>query len=261
MKTGDSHESERIPDPARQFDDIAFLYDELMSGVPYAGWVEYIHRVLQHFGFEPKTVLDLCCGTGTASLILAKEGYRVTGVDISAGMIECAARKAEAERLPIDFRVQDAGNLRLGKRFDLVVSLFDSLNYILDAATLQNAFHRVYEHLEPGGLLIFDVNTEVALAGRLFDQSNLGSGQRVIYDWRSTYDHDTRICSIRMSFIHRSCGTESHVRITHYQRAYTMFELVRMLETAGLTVLAQYHGYTLRKASSRSDRVFFVARK
>ena len=247
------------PDPASQFDDIAFLYDELMAGVPYAGWVEYLDRVLKRFDFQPKTVLDLCCGTGSASLLLAAQGYRVTGVDISAGMIECAERKAREKRLPIEFRVQDAASLRLGRRFDLVVSFFDSLNYILDAAALQNAFYRVFEHLDPGGLFIFDMNTEVALAGRFFDQSNFGSGAGLIYDWKSTYSYDSRICAIRMSYIRRRGGEEKRIRIVHYQRAYGVDEITGMLETAGFEVAAVYNAYTLRKATRHSDRVFFVA--
>lgn len=253
--------SENITDPVSQFDQIAFLYDELMMGVPYSGWVEYVHRILEHFHFQPRTVLDLCCGTGTASLLLAREGYQVAGVDISPGMVEEAKRKAAEKRLPVDFRVQDASSLRMGRRFDLIISLFDSLNYILDASALQNAFHRASEHLQTGALFVFDVNTEVALAGRLFDQSNVGSSANVIYDWRSTYDHETRICSIHMNYIYRSCGAEKRIKIVHYQRAYGIQEIAEMLETAGLSVLAVYNAYTLRKAGSRSDRVFFVAQK
>lgn len=247
--------------PDHQFDEIAFLYDELMAGVPYRGWVEYLQRVLQHYKYQPKTVLDLCCGTGTVSLILAKMGYQVSGMDISPGMIKWARHKSESMGLNIDFQVQDAAELRMGKRFDLVISLFDSLNYILDAAALQNAFYRVFEHLQPGGLFIFDMNTELALAGHFFDQSNLGSHASVIYDWRSTYDPDIRICTVRMNFIYRRYNEEQRVKITHYQRAYEVEEIVRMLESAGLNVLAVYNGYTLKKVSSRSDRVFFVVRK
>jgi SAM-dependent methyltransferase len=254
-------DEEIITTPDHQFDEIAFLYDELMAGVPYRGWVEYLQRILEHYKYEPKTVLDLCCGTGTVSLILAKMGYQVSGIDISAGMIEYARSKAAGQGLYVDFYVQDAAELRLGKRFDLVVSLFDSLNYILDAAALQNAFYRVYEHLQPGGLFIFDMNTELALAGRFFDQNNLGSGAPVIYEWRSTYDCDTRMCTVHMSFIYRRRGEEKHVRIVHYQRAYGVDEITDMLRSAGLDVLAVYNGYTIRKASVRSDRVFFVARK
>jgi ubiquinone/menaquinone biosynthesis C-methylase UbiE len=253
--------AEKIAKPDAQFDQIAFLYDELMVGVPYRLWADHIGRILKRFQIDPKSMLDLCCGTGTVSLLLAEKGYDVTGVDISPEMVEHARRKAAERCIRVDFHAQDASKLRIGKRFDLVASLFDSLNYILEASALQDAFHRVSAHMAEGGLFIFDMNTELALAVGLFDQNNLGSRGPVIYNWHSAYDPGTRICTIRMDYLYRRGGEEKRVNITHYQRAYDKEEIVEMLETSGLQVLAAFDGYSLRKATKRSDRIFFVARK
>jgi len=250
-----------LPSPESQFDEIAFLYDQLMSGVPYREWTDYLKRLLKHYGHRPRTMLDLCCGTGTVSLLLAKEGYQVAGVDISPGMIEMASQKAQAGGIRADFHARDASSFRLGKKFDLAFSLFDSLNYITESAELQQAFYRVSEHLNPGGLFIFDMNTELALAGRLFDQTNLSSRSPVNYVWRSTYDHDSRLCSINMEFVHRQAGAERRISIVHYQRAYALAEVEEMLVAAGLQVLDTYDAYSFRTATTRSDRVFFVAKK
>ena len=250
-----------LPSPESQFDEIAFLYDQLMSGVPYREWASYLKRILKLHSHRPKTMLDLCCGTGTVSLLLAKEGYRVSGVDISPAMIELATQKSQEAGIPADFHAQDAAAFRLGKKFDLVFSFFDSLNYILESSSLQQAFYRVSEHLNPDGLFIFDVNTELALAGRLFDQSNLSARSPVNYSWRSTYDPDSRICAINMDFVYRRTGDEKRISIVHYQRAYDLAEVEQMLTTAGLQVLDKYDAYSFRRATSRSDRVFFVARK
>ena len=250
-----------LPSPESQFDEIAFLYDQLMSGVPYREWANYLKRILKRYDHRPKTMLDLCCGTGTVSLLLAKEGFKVTGVDISPGMIELATRKAQTMGIRADFHAQDAASFRLGKKFDLVFSFFDSLNYITESADLQQAFYRVWEHLNPGGLFIFDMNTELALAGRFFDQSNLSARSPVNYVWRSAYDPEARICSIYMEFVYRQAGVEKRVSIVHYQRAYALAEIEEMLTTAGLDVLDTYDAYSFRKATSRSDRAFFVARK
>lgn len=250
-----------ITSPAEQFDSIAGLYDELMSVVPYDYWVDYLHQILRRFNHKPTTILDLCCGTGRVSVLLAQKGYQVTGVDISPEMIEVARRKPEARKGLVDFHVQDASKLHLGCKFDLVISLFDSLNYITDSSALQLAFLRVYDHLRPGGLFIFDMNTELALAGGLFNQNNFGSSSRVLYDWRSTYDPNTRICRIDMNFLYRKGGAETQTKIVHYQRAYDEREIVDMLSTAGFKVLAVYNAYTFRPATKKSDRAFFVAKK
>lgn len=257
----DSANNTEVSSPAHQFDEIAFLYDELMAGIPYSAWLNYVQRLLKEFGVKPRTVLDLCCGTGSASVLLAEKGYEVAGVDISMSMIKCAREKAERKGLSVDFRAQNAARLRLGKRFDLVLCLFDSLNYILESSALQESFHRVFEHLKPGGLFIFDMNTEFALAGRMFDQNNLGTRASVIYDWRSTYDHDSRLCTIYMNFLCRRGADQKRIEITHYQRAYYECEVVEMLETSGLEALSVYDAYTLRRAGPGSDRVFYVAGK
>jgi SAM-dependent methyltransferase len=253
--------ADEIADPASQFDEIAFLYDRLMSGVPYGAWVAYLERILSRFECNPSTILDVCCGTGNVSLLLAKKGYRVSGVDISPSMIEIAREKSEKRCIQADFQVADVCRFNLGRRFNLAVSLFDSLNYILESALLQQAFHCISEHVEHGGLLIFDMNTEMALAGGMFDQSNLGSDAPVIYKWRSAYDSISRLCRIHMDYRYNQPGTDKHVDIVHYQRAYETKEIGEMLWCAGFDVLAIYDAYSFREASTRSDRIFFVARK
>ncbi len=161
-----------------QFDEIAFLYDELMTGVPYSEWVNYVERILRRAGRKPGRVLDLCCGTGSASILMAERHFDVTGVDISPEMIEIARSKARKAGREIEFHVGDASKLSIPGKFDLVISLFDSLNYILEADKLQQAFDRVSAHLEHDGLFIFDMNTEFALAAGFFDQSNAVSWGR-----------------------------------------------------------------------------------
>jgi len=244
-----------------QFDEIAFLYDDVMVGVPYSTWVDYVERIVEYIGHRPRRILDLCCGTGTVANILAAKGYKVTGVDISPAMIEIAGRKARKSALPVEYRVANAADLSLHTTFDLVLCLFDSLNYILEASVLQVAFYRVSAHLERGGLFIFDMNTELALAGGLFDQNNIGSRGPVLYTWKSSYEPGSRICRIDMKFLNKRGGTTEEVKMVHYQRAYDNEEVSQMLHAAGLDTQAVYHAYSFRPATSKSDRVFFVARK
>ena len=258
-----SNQNERISSPSLQFNKIAFLYDELMLGVPYRQWLDYIERMLDKFRMEPANVLDLCCGTGTISRLIAKEkDWEVVGVDISSEMIEIARHRSEESGLGITYHVQDAAKLHVGRKFDLVISLFDSLNYITEAPDLQNAFYRVYEHLNPGGLFIFDMNTELALASGLFNQSNLGSHRAPVhYKWQSSYNQLAKICRINMDFIYRNNGSDERIEVVHYQRAYDVIEVVEMLVNAHLQVHAVYDAYSFADASSRSDRVFYVCRK
>ncbi len=250
---------EKMTDSA--FTLIAPYYDELMHNVPYDFWVRYLLQLIDRYRLQVRSILDLACGTGNVAMRLAKLGYEVWGVDISAPMIAEAQRKAQAEGLDIRYAVQDAAQLQIERRFDLVISLFDSLNYILSPERLQEAFRRVYAHLEPGGAFIFDVNTEYALREGLFDQDNLSSRRRLLYRWKSRYDEETRLCTVEMEFWLRDEKGEiaQHFTEVHRQRAYSLDELRLMLLRAGFDYSRAFHAYTLRPPNATTDRAFFVA--
>jgi len=245
---------------SKQFTEIAPFYDALMAGVPYRYWVDYVEEILQELDYHPRTVLDAACGTGNVSEILAGRGYEVTGVDISLDMIQVAVAK-EHGGSDVRYIVQDIAELSLGRTFDLILSLFDSLNYMVEPERLQAAIERVADHLVPGGIFIFDVNTEYALAHGYFNQTNIGSRAYPKYVWASEYDKEARVCSITMVFEVLDGGSRRQFTEIHRQRAYSLEELGLVLGKAEMETLNTYHAYSFKKPGRRSDRVFFVARK
>ncbi len=252
------------PQVATQFDVVAPLYDELMTGVPYDKWIGYLQKLLALSNLTPRRILDLACGTGNVSELLAEEGYHsIVGVDIAPAMIAEARAKASQRSLNIDYRVQDAAELDIpGPPFDLCISLFDSLNYVLQPERLQMAFHRVAAHLSRNGLFIFDLNTEYALINGFFTQDNQGTPAALQYRWQSTFDRGARICTVNMSFEHRPLGgPQRSFKEVHQQFAYRKDEILDMLDLAGFSKVDVYQAYTLRPSSRTSDRLFYVAVK
>ncbi len=242
---------------------IAPLYDELMTGVPYTDWITYLHTLLEERNARPRRILDLACGTGNVTELLAQEGYDVTGVDIAPEMITQARHKAAEHGLAIGYHVQDAAELDLpGERFDLCISLFDSLNYIIEPDRLARALTRVVAHLTGNGLFIFDPNTDFALVNQFFDQDNLGSDDRLRYQWRSEYFADTRLCRVQMRFWFRQDdGTDRIFEEIHWQYAYRSDEVIAMLSQAGFNRITLYKAYTLRPPVRTTDRIFYIAQK
>lgn len=245
------------------FGPVTPYYDALMAGVPYRYWVEYLGRLWARHHQSPHTVLDLACGTGTVSRLLAQDGYAVTGVDLSPGMLEVARQRTTEAGLPITFHQQDAADLDLGlSLFDTVLCLFDSLNYILEPERLQAAFTRVFAHLRPGGTFIFDVNTEYALAEGMFNQSCTRRDEALHYRWRSRYDPETRLCTVRMNFSYDpGTGEREDFTEIHRQRAYSKDELTQWLREAGFAEVFVYDAYSISPPKKRSDRLFYVAVK
>jgi len=234
-----------------------------MAGVPYRFWVEYLERLWDRHGLSPHVLLDLACGTGTLTRLLAQRGYQMTGVDIAPAMLEAARTQTQAQGLSIPFVQQDAAELNLpGQLFDGVICLFDSLNYILDPARLRQAFTRVFAHLQPGGSFIFDVNTEYALAEGMFNQSCSRKDEPLHYRWRSRYNPQTQICTVNMHFSYDAgTGQRQPFQEVHRQRAYHKDDLVEWLRAAGFADVAVYGAYGIERPKKRSDRLFFVARK
>jgi ubiquinone/menaquinone biosynthesis C-methylase UbiE len=248
-----------------QYGDVSAIYDALMANVPHGAWLSRIEREARLRDKFPRSALDVACGTGIVSELLHERGYRpVQGVDISPAMISIARTKAQALGSPNSLRydVFDAAALDLGDaRFDMAVSLFDSLNYILEPAKLQAAFKRVFQHITPGGFFAFDMNALYALSHDLFTQSQqFGPVQHV---WKAHWDRESRICRVEMDFWVRddATGQERHFHETHVQRAYTVPEIRQWLMDVGFVDIVVYSNYTDRQPGPRSDRLFFFAEK
>jgi len=237
------------------FGPVAQYYDELMKNVPYAMWVSYYLLLLAHQDVHPKSMLDVCCGTGVMCEMLAGEHFQPEGLDLSAGMIDEARRKARRKKLDIAYHVADAAHFQLNKTFDAALSFFDSLNNILDPADLQSAFHQVAAHVKPGGSWIFDLNTAYAFEARMFNQENVRANARLRYKWIGEWDPETRQITVDMRF----WRGEEEFREVHRQRAYEQEEVEFMLRKAGFGHIRVFHSYTLNPPRFKSDRLHYTA--
>lgn len=261
MKTLDSRIN-RSPDQqitkseekATAFGPVAPYYDHLMSTVPYRMWVGYYLLLLSHQDVHPKTMLDVCCGTGNMCELMQDEGFQLFGVDISAPMIEEARRKAKEHFLPIEYECMDAATFELNRTFDAAFSFYDSLNNITDRNRLQMAFNSVARHLKPGGSWIFDMNTAFAFEQHMFDQQNLKPGADLRYKWVGDWDPQSRIITVNMKFWFHDQEFEE----VHIQRAYEQDDVREMLLTAGFEDIHIYNSYSLDPPRKRSDRVHFA---
>jgi SAM-dependent methyltransferase len=242
---------------AQSFTEVAEFYDELMKPVPYRMWVSYYLLLLAMQEIKPKTMLDMCCGTGTMSEFMHREGFVLEGFDLSEPMIRRAREKAEQKHYPIRYEVANAINVDMGKTYDSVFCFFDSLNNITDPNDLQKAFLSAAKHLESGQSFIFDMNMAYAFEAGMFTQQDLNKTSKIRYRWRGNWDSDTRLIHVAMKF-----WVGEHIfEELHVQRAYEIDDVMDMLATAGFGNIRVFHSYTLDPPRAKSDRVHFAVIK
>lgn len=239
------------------FSDVAPYYDLLMQDVPYGEWLEYYQQILKRQNINPKSYLDLCCGTGILSEALHTLGHHVEGLDLSKEMIRQAKHKAQLKGLPIKYHIADATDFQLDNTYEAVFSFFDSLNYILDTPLLKNVFECVYQHLTPGGSFIFDLNTAYAFESNLFDQKEENPTAPLRYEWKGYYNDHDKIIQVYMDF----WTNEGHFHEVHSQKAHDINQLKQYLTEVGFIDIQIFQSYTFKKLSKYTDRVHFAALK
>lgn len=245
-----------------QYTSLAPYYDELMAAVPYQGWVEYVELLLSLEDHQARRVLDCACGTGNVSFLLEAQGYEVTGVDLSQAMIQVALAKAQTRHSGVRFLQRDLAALDLAERFDTATCLYDSLNYVLEAEHLQAVFVAIARHLEPGGIFIFDMNSEYSFEADLFSQQSRDARKALQYDWRAEFDAVTRICTVSMDFRKRlPDGSICLFHEVHQEKAYRLDDVKQYLRGAGLKPLRVFDAYTLNRPYAQSERWYFVAQR
>ena len=239
---------------------LAKSYDRLTNDVDYGQTVEFYKQILAREGCAPRTAVDLACGTGSVTLLLAREGMAVTGVDLSEEMLTVASQKVQEETNRPIFICQPLQKLRLPRGVDLAVCALDSLDYILDPEDCQEAIRRVYKVLNPGGIFIFDVNTPEklrAMDGQVF----LDEDEDVYCVWRGEFDGKTNICSYGMDLFQRQGEIWHRSFEEHREYAYSQEMLTEFLKAAGFGKILVYGDRRFEAPGPGEQRIYFSARK
>ena len=214
----------------------------------------YIRRLIRQHKPKARTLLELACGTGAILKILAKS-YDVVGLDLSPQMLSIASKKLPQVR----FYQKDMVSFDLGKKFDVIICVFDSINHVLKFADWQKIFRNAARHLEEDGLFLFDINTQAKLErlisaptwvhkfGRNLEFINVTDGRRGIANWNirvfehrrgnkyGLFEEDIKEISFPVNKIRAALRKQ--------------FTEVKVVDALG------------RKPSSKSDRLYFVCKR
>ncbi len=245
------------------YTEFAKVYDLFMDNIPYEEWGAYLKGLLHENGVDDGLVLELGCGTGTMTEILAEAGYDMIGVDQSEEMLEEAARKREESGHEILYLCQDMREFELYGTVRAIVCVCDSMNYILEEEEVLGILtSAARNYLDYGGLFIFDLNTEYKYKEILGEQTIAENREESSFIWENYYDEDSHINEYNLTLFIKEHG--DHYRKyeeTHYQKSYSLDTIRKLVEMSGLELLHIYDAFTHEEPKADSERVYVVLRR
>ena len=245
------------------YTEFAKVYDLFMDNIPYEEWGAYLKGLLHENGVDDGLVLELGCGTGTMTEILAEAGYDMIGVDQSEEMLQEAARKREESGHEILYLCQDMREFELYGTVRAIVCVCDSMNYILEEEEVLGILtSAARNYLDYGGLFIFDLNTEYKYKEILGEQTIAENREESSFIWENYYDEDSHINEYNLTLFIKEHG--DHYRKyeeTHYQKSYSLDTIQKLAEMSGLELLHIYDAFTHEEPKVDSERVYVVLRR
>lgn len=257
------------------YTDFARVYDELMDNTPYEEWGNRLDELIRKYGVsaperdaenlldsEKNLVVDLGCGTGTLAELLYEKGYDMIGVDASESMLNIAMDKKAERGSEILYLQQDMRELELYSTVGTVYSVCDSLNYILEEEELKTVFSLVNNYLFPGGIFIFDFNTDYKYREVIGNTTITENREDCSFIWENYYDPEEEINEYDLTiFVQEEENLFRRFTETHFQRGYTVEQMLRLVEEAGMKVVEVKDADTGEAVTEQSERVYMVARE
>lgn len=245
------------------YKEFAQVYDALMTHAPYDKWVSFTEEIIEKYNENLSYVLDLGCGTGEITLRLAKKGYSVSGVDISADMLTQASMKANQEQLNISWVHQDIKQLDGFINVDLCISYCDVINYVTNQEDVKNVFQNVYDSLTKNGLFIFDVHDYQYAYDKLINHTFAEVTDELSYIWECESGLELGEMHHYLTFFAQNKDLYTRFDEVHHQRVYPTNEYEYLLEQCGFTNIEVYQDFNIsnHKTSNQAERIFIVAQK
>jgi methylase involved in ubiquinone/menaquinone biosynthesis len=245
---------------AMAYGAFADIYDAFNEDADYAALTSYVLHQMKAHGIHEGIVADLGCGTGDLTLALARAGYDMIGIDLSEEML-CILREKMYEQggqgillLQQDLRVLDLyGTVRAA------VSTFDTLNHIGPYEQFERALCRSALFIEPGGILLFDMNTPYKHRAVLANHTYSLEAEDVTCLWKNEWDESARCTHITVDMSYP--GEEQHDVESFDEYAYALADIRRACEAAGLEIEHVVDGETFGSLCPKSQRYCVTAVK
>ena len=239
----------------------AGVYDLLMDETPYRQWCENVVHELEKYGICDGLLLDLGCGTGTMTELLAARGFDMIGLDCSEEMLNIAFDKRAQSGQDILYLIQDMRCFELYGTVRAVVSVCDSLNYLLEEEDLVSCFRLVSNYLDPAGIFFFDFNTRYKYETVIGDSVIAENREDCSFIWENYFDPGDGINEYDLTVFVKKQELFERFQEVHFQRGYTLEEIKSLIVRSGLSFVRAFDADTLGEVTAQSERIYCVAQE
>ncbi|MDO4621907.1 MAG: class I SAM-dependent methyltransferase [Eubacteriales bacterium] len=253
------------------YESFASVYDMFMDNIDYPAWSEYLTGLLKKYGVSDGLVCELGCGTGNMTELLAEAGYDMIGIDLSVEMLEEALEKKYESGHDILYLNQDMREFELYGTVRAIVSVCDSMNYLLEEKDLLQVLKLANNYLDPGGVFIFDMNTEARYKG-IGDSVIAENREDGSFIWENSYDEEKKLNQyvVTLFLPEEPYEDEDEEEMgvpcrrfeeVHLQKVYDVDTIRRLVEEAGMIFEGVYEAFTDHAPDERSDKIYVIARE
>ncbi len=243
----------------------AGVYDNFMDDIPYEAWSGFVKNLLELndiVGADGDTIAELGCGTGTMTQIFLEAGYRIKASDLSPDMIKVARVKCADYPGQVAFDKADMRDFALDEPVKGIISLCDSVNYLIQDGDLEKLFAAVKRNLLPGGVFIFDLKTRWLYENAMADNVFAESRSDCAYVWENYFDEETAINEYSLTvFVEDEDGRYLRCDEIHLQRAYEPCDIEAAAKAAGMEVDRIYGQEPFEDLLEEDERMFVVLRR
>lgn len=244
------------------YEGFANVYDHVMNNISYEEWFGRLKKYLEEHGITGGTICELGCGTGIMTELFAGAGYHMIGVDRSGDMLALARNKMEETGSDILYLQQPMEELELTEPVESIISVCDSMNYLLHEEDMISTFTRVKKYLKPGGYFIFDLKTSYCYRNIIGNQTWVEQDDEISYIWENYFYEDQDINEYTLTIFRKQPEGELYEKIeeAHYQKAYSVQRLRELLEKSGMEMVECFDENMQTEHTADSERIYVVAK-
>ena len=233
---------------------LAPYYDYMLKHVDYTIWYHYLRMIMCRYINNPRTVLELGCGTGKFGPKFSMDDYEIYGMDKSLEMLKIAKLRAFKN---YHIFCGDIKNFALSKTIDFIFSVHDTFNYLLDYEDIVRALHCVRNCMNNSSIFLFDLTTEYNIKKNFHNKLLTFHIKETDIQWYNEYDEHSKILYSKLMF-----ATSKNTLVEeHLQRLYTVDEVLPLIEQCGLAVVDIVGDYTLKPPHEETIMVNFITKR